>query len=237
MKKFIALIQKIKFELITAFSLIAVMISSVAFVYAWMSPIVDVAETNNMVGIFDSNLDVKYWNKSSSNTNKWENPVGSDAVIFGLGEMLSIAELPSDSNAYLKFTMSDPEVPHYNFNVLLQTIAISVSNISGPKTVPDIDYYSGTPTQRCFDYYYVVGDNNIYPATLFGDLGSLTKYQFTTTNQEIAGEYIDPGNWLYIMIKPRLTETQNIIRKIPIEYSPYQLTFTLSFNGETRTID
>ncbi len=235
MKKILSWLALNKIKLGILFSFLAIIVSSFSVAYAWMAPFFDVFNQNNRPGQLDSDLDVRYWNKASLDANKWEAPGGTGSLIYGLGEMLSIAELPTDSNAYLKLQMADSEAPYYEYKVLIHNITINVSNGTGPKTVADIDYYTGTPTQQCFDYYYVIGDDDLLPTTVFSDLESLTKYQITTINQNISPTFIDQDQWLYLMLKPRLSEAQNIIRKIPIEYSPYTLTFTFAFNGETRT--
>ncbi|NCA97733.1 MAG: hypothetical protein EOM77_06165 [Bacteroidia bacterium] len=211
--------------------------SSISLTYAWVSPALDNYDQNNEPGQLDSNLEMWYWDKPNANPNKWVTTSGNDSLLFGLGEMTSIIELPEDSKTYVKFHMNETAVSNYQYRVLEESIAINISNSSGPKTVASVTYFDATPSQNCLDYYFYVGADNLDPTAVFADLESMSVQQFTDQGQHITSDYTSQDQYLYLMLRPRLQEIQNIIIEIPIIYSPYALTFAFSFVGEMRTIE
>lgn len=237
MNKLLARLKEHRLELTVVFSLFGVIMSSISLTYAWISPARDIYDQNNQPGQLDSDLDIWYWNKASANANKWVSSPGVDSVIFGLGEMTSIIELPDDCDTFMKFRINETAITNYQYKVLEENIVINISNSGGPKTVATVDYFEATPSQKCFDYYYYVGVDNLNPTSVFADLEQFTANQFTAPAMYIGADYINQDQYLYLMLKPRLTEIQNIIIEIPIIYSPYALSFAFSFVGEIRTID
>ncbi|MFA5421595.1 MAG: hypothetical protein WC344_02205 [Bacilli bacterium] len=237
MKGFLALLARHRLELTVVFSLFGVIMSSIGFTYAWISPALNVFDQNIEPGQLNSNLDLWHWDKSSADTNKWAVTSGNDSPIFGLGEMTSVIELPEDCGTYVKFHMNETSVSNYQFRVIEDSIAINISNASGPQIIASVDYFDAAPSQKCLDFYYYIGVDNLDPTAVFADLGSFSSQHFAEPAQYIANDYIDHDQFLYLMLKPRLQEIQNIIIEIPIIYSPYALNFAFSFVGEMRTVE
>ena len=217
---------------------LVVSLLSVGIAYAWFPSIFQVGRDDFNPGDLDSDSSYSHWNKSSVAPNKWEVVSALTPLNVDLGEMITIDQLPAGTENYFKFKMNEAGVAKFNYNVILETLEIRIDTNVGFVTIIDIDYYNADPSQKVFDYYYVLDLNdNLNPTTLFADTSSMTIYQVTAESQMLTTSEIAMNQYLYVMMIPRLVEIQNIIDRIPIAYSPYSLEFNFTFLLEKRTID
>lgn len=203
--------------------------------YAWYSTFYDLARIENKPGDLDSSFSFSNYNKD---TLTWETlSLGEDLVIY-LGEMRNIANLPADNEHYFKFKLMDASSAQTHYNVIIENINIIVENATETFDLPGVDYYITNPSQNAFNFYFHMStSNDLDPTTVFADYETMPMNKVTAPNQGIFPNYVPLENWTYVMIKPQLREVQNIIRQVPVEYSPYTLIFNMDFAGEVRTID
>lgn len=213
-------------------------ILSVGVAYAWFPSLFTIGSQTHQPGNINADANYSYWDKASAQTNKWTTISPSTPVKLQLGEMIRIDQLPAGTESYFRYHFNESATVQYNYRVILQSIQIIVVNNSGPLTIAGVNYYTATPSQKLFDFYYVLSATpDANPTTLFANPGSMTKYQVTSQNMILSGDFIAKNQYLYGMFTLRLLEVQNVIDQIPIGYSPYSLEFEFIFNFEKRTID
>lgn len=206
--------------------------------YAWFPWVFDVGSDDFIPGPLDKDFSHAYWNKASGNTNKWKNITLAEPVNIDLGEMVAIDELPTGTENYFKFRMNEINPVQYTYEVILQSVDLAIETIEGPMAFEDVHYYDADPSQKVFNYYYVLStSDNLDPTVLFANPSELPVYQIATPNQHLTTSAILQTEYLYVMVVLRLKEIQNMVDRIPIAYSPYSVTYTFSFMLEKRTID
>jgi len=208
-------------------------------VYAWFFMNEDAGIIDFIVPTFVYELDIQYWNKENSNTNKWENipSNGINATYYPyFGEINSLSTLPNNNEIFLKIRMCDDEnTLKYTYQILIKSLAIniydSLLNLINDPELEDIDYVLGNPSQKCMNYYYELDINNLNPLNIF--FGS--SFQITGLEQSLMNNNFSTNDkWLYVKLELRLNELQNILRNIPISYIPYYLEFLIEIEGDAR---
>lgn len=219
-------------------TVLIVSLVGVGVTYAWFPWVFDVGNDDFIPGPLDQDFSHAYWNKASLSSNKWKAITLAEPVNIELGEMVAIDELPTGTENYFKFKMNEIKSVQYTYEVILQNIEIELDTIEGPMTFEDVHYYNANPSQKVFDYHYVLSTNdNLDPTVLFANLGALPIYQITTQNQHLTTSAILQTEYLYVMVSLRLKEIQNLVDRVPIAYTPYSVTYAFSFMLEKRTID
>lgn len=221
--------------------LILTIIISATAVFAWFTTIRPVTETEFETGQFNSTLQLQYWNNNSVEHNKWTDiPVyGSVGEFFHyFGELTDISKLPENCTVYLKMNVSDNSGAKYIYDISLDTININVYDGLNQKiddaSINDINYYS--LNQSCIESYYIKSENSI-----------LTPEQLTLPSESVwiikeehsfsAGLFAAEGEYMYVKLILRHEELLNIIRQIPLHYSPYKIEFVFKIKSIIRTVD
>jgi len=229
-------VKKILFATLNA--LLVTSLLGVGVAYAWFPSVFEIGHINFAPGTLDDDFNYSFWNKAAAGTNKWQGVSIAAPLNVNLGEMITIDALPSGTENYFQFKTSETNNAQYTFAVILEMIEIKIVTNSGTITIVDVEYYESDPSQKVFDYYYVLNaSDNLVPTTLFANPETMTKYQVTTLNQNLTGSAFAQDQNLYVMMVPRLKEVQNIIDRVPIALSPYAIEFNFTFLLEKRTID
>lgn len=219
-------------------STIILIASMIGITFAWFPTILEIARPEVNPGALDSEFSSYYWDTSSANPDKWTVFDGENPINVYLGEMNNLDFMPDEAFLYFRFSMTDTDQASYKFEITLSDLEIIVISDGDVIDLEEVSYYDASPSQKLFQYYYVTdASSSLDPTAVFLNHQSMTAHQVTHTDQSLSGSYFVEGQWLYLMFTPRLEELQNIIRRIPFDYSPYALTFAFSFSGETRTED
>ena len=209
--------------------------SGVSLTFAWHVVIYPFTNGDFTPGRLNSSFSVASYNRTSD---VWVNGTAGTPLSIYFGEMRTIAELPANNETFIKFKMNDTSVAHKHYNVYIDEINIIVANTNGEVELMDVDYYITSPNQNVFDFYLITSTNgNLDPESAFSDYQSMTPFSVTALNHAIYEASIDLEYWTYLMMKPRLSSIQNIIRQVPVELSPYSLVFDMTLRGEVVTID
>lgn len=216
-------------------SILITALSGVSLTFAWFASTYRFADGRLTPGKLDATFSMASYHRTSST---WVNGNPNSPMSIYLGEMQTIAALPINSESYLKFKMNDQSSAEKRYNVIIEDINILIENTNGTFELEGVDYYSALPSQNAFDFYMVTSfDGNLNPLTLFANYTEMTPFSVTTLNHAFHSSPLSMDSWTYIMLKPRLTNIQNIIRKVSILYSPYSLVFEMNFRGEVMTVD
>lgn len=203
--------------------------------YAWYSTFFDLTRIEHKPGDLNSSFSFAKYNKDTA---VWESVNLGEDLEIGLGEMRNIANLPPNNEHYFKFKLMDTSTAITHYNVIIEKINIIVESTAGTFDLDGVDYYITNPSQNAFNFYFHMSTiNDIDPTVIFEDYENMAMNKVTAPNEGIFPDYVELENWTYVMIKPQLREVQNIIRQVPVEYSPYTLVFNMDFAGEVRTID
>jgi hypothetical protein len=225
--------------------LAAVFALTAGTVYAWFSTSRFVSDNTFTTGQLDTSLVLYYWNKESSDENKWTivPSTGMSSSFYPyFGSLDNMIEMPEDCNVFLKMKVHDPLCANYYYNVMVDEIIIHVYRFINqtytPVTDNALDYYSAEVPQSCIQNYFChSAADNLTPSALSSYLPS-TGDTIDTPGQSFSdGVYIGNGEWIYIKLELRYEEFMNIIRRVPAEYMPYSIEFVLNLNSETRTAD
>lgn len=242
--------------LISLLMVILAVVSAAGATYAWFSSNVYLSEMEFTAGQLDPSLQIMYWNKKSTEVDKWT-PIpatGLEATLvprFGL--LNDMEELPKNGNVYLKFKVDDTSGAKYQYDIRVKSVSILVYSLSGAvytkiendPIVSGINYYSATLPQACINSYYAVSEDeditieepseeNENPPTIFTGSAS----QIISENQSFSsGSYTTGEEYLYVKLTLRYNELLNIMRQIPIEHMPYGIEFVMEIESETRTKD
>lgn len=212
-------------------------------IFAWFKVINNISDNTFETKELKPRLELQYWNKNDTGTNKWTNISTAAGSFFypDLGEITDITELPADY-ACFKLKVNDVSGAKYKYDVYINNIEIKVYDsksiqISGGD-VPNINYYSVSPSQACFDYYYMTGTNNLDPKNIFYGEISLISTKLDAPDHSLSGKgFAASDEWMYIMFLPNSEKLQNIFKCVPTDYMPYTLEFVISISGESRTLD
>lgn len=209
--------------------------SGVSLTFAWHLVIYRFADGTFTPGQLDSSFSIASYNRTSDT---WVNATPSTPLAIYFGEMVTIAELPANNETFIKLKMNDASVAQKRYNLMIEEINILITNEIDDYDIPQVDYYTGTPSQNVFDFYLLTTtSNNLDPEIMFTNYQSMTPFSVTTLDHPIHATSISLETWTYIMMKPRLSSIQNIIRQVPVELSPYSLVFDMRLRGEVTTID
>lgn len=209
--------------------------SGVSLTFAWHVVIYRFGNGDFTPGRLNSSFSVASYNRTSD---VWVNGTPGTPLSIYFGEMRTIAELPANNETFIKFKMNDNSVAHKHYNVYIDEINIIIANTAGDHELAEVDYYITSPNQNVFDFYLITSTNgSLDPESAFSSYQTMTPFSVTSLNHAIYESSIDLDNWTYLMMKPRLSSIQNIIRQVPVEYSPYSLVFDMTLRGEVTTID
>lgn len=224
-KTFLALIPNI---ILTIFS-------GVSLTLAWHVSIYFQGNTPVNPGQLNTTFNLASYNTTSAT---WVTHDPATPLDLDLGEMTNIAQLPPNTERYLKMKSVQNSNAITLYNIIVKEIKIIVSNVNGDYQLPQVNYYMTTPNQSVFDFYLVNSTiNNADPTILFANYQSMTPFHVTALNYPLNPSNISLNTWTYVMLRPRLAIIQNIIRQIPVEYSPYTLVFDMNLSGEVVTVD
>ena len=215
--------------------LLLTLTSGVSLTFAWHLVIYRFADGTFTPGQLDSSFSIASYNRA---TDTWVNATPGTPLSIYFGEMRTIAELPANNESFIKFKMNDTSVAQKRYNVFIEEINILITNEINDYDLPQIDYYTSLPSQNVFDFYLLTDTGNgLDPEIMFTNYQSMTPFSVTSLNHAIYSSAITLDNWTYIMMKPRLSSIQNIIRQVPVDLSPYSLVFDMRLRGEVTTID
>lgn len=221
-------------------SLVITSLLATGVTFTWFVSIYTVARNTNRPGEIEGVAVSKYWDNESVDTDKWTDfSLASPANLF-IGEMTRIDRLPENHETYFLFRFTEPSDTTTHYQLVVDSIDIAFYSYfeEDDFTVPEIFYYNDNPNQSAFSSYLTTSTNgNLNPKTLFDDKSSMTEQWINEEDIVITPSFITPDTYLYINLLPRLEELQNIIDYIPIQYSPYSITFSIHFRLEMRTVD
>lgn len=205
--------------------------------FAWISNYHQITVNKIKPGRLDPNLEIYVWDKTEI---EWVQVNSNGTVSAFLGEMMDISQLPQDCETYLKIKVNESSSAAYNYIAYIDNIEIEVTPKytvpSGVPPIEGIDYYNADPSQKCFEYQYAVGTDNLDVSEIsFGSKTQITKKGHPLTGEE--GNPVGSDKWLYVKITPLLPELQNIFQCISMVYMPYTIKFTLTIQGESRTVN
>ena len=211
------------------------LVTSVSVTYAWHTSFYNFGNIDNIPGELDPTMSLAYYDYDSSG---WQSSSTTDPLEIDLGKMTNIAELPDNSDCYLKFRVNETSDAQTNYNVFVDNIVITISNTDGVHTVEAVNYFAADQAQNVFDFYvYTSTTDNLSPLTVFANYQSMTSFKVTTLPKALLSDNISLDDWTYIFLKPNLEKIQNIIRLVPVTLSPYHITFEISLRGEVKTLD
>lgn len=222
------------------------MISSV---YAWFASTKHITDLEAITGSLDSQLHIQYWDVDATGADKWrELPtigVGGEIQV-SLGSLSDMGAVPEGKEVYLKIKASDASGARYIYNIMVADIAIDVYHLNngnyqkvvGNEFVDTIDYFDESEAQMCFQFNYIVSQNDgLSPNQAFA-LPLASPERIALVEQSFTGDdFILEEEYLYVMLLLRQAELADIVRRIPVQFLPYVLEFTLKIESETRTAD
>lgn len=219
----------------TIWLMVLSLVASASLTYAWHISIYNFAQTHNVPGELTPEISLAHYNYTTSS---WQNSTSAEPLSIYLGEMTNIAQLPANSNTYLKIRINETSDAQTKYNVIVNNIETVISNIDGVHAVTSVDYFAAENAQNVFDFYvYTSTSDNLNPLTVFANLQTMTPFKITTLPHALLSNSATLDTRIYILLKPDIAKVQNIIRLVPIQLSPYNMVFRMSLNGEVKTLD
>ncbi len=220
-----------------------------SLIYAWFAATRHITDLEASTGSLDSSLHIQYWNEDATAQDKWQTlpitGVGGEVQV-SLGSLSDMGVVPEGKEVYLKIKALDVSGARYIYNIMIADIAIDVyylnngihQKVVGNEFIDTIDYFDESEAQMCFQFNYIVSQNDgLYPNQAFvPPLASPEK--IALVGQSFTSDvFIPEEEYLYVVLSLRQAELADVVRRIPVQFLPYVLEFTLNIESETRTAD